>query len=274
MAREANVGATFSEAMDEASVESSGNFALSKNSDGSSVAAIVTYDPATKKATLNPDAPLDPQATYTATIKGGTGGVKDFSGNLLAEDKVWSLTTTLPCTITGTSSAETLTGTTGDDVICAGAGNDTVQALEGNDTVKGEGGADQLHGGIGDDRLDGGLGTDTANFTGALAAISASLAEGTATGEGSDTFSGVENLIGSNQADTLTGSEANNTLNSGNGVDSIIGLAGADRLLGVGGNDTLDSRDGVEGNHTLDGGGGTDACTTDATELSIVGCER
>jgi hypothetical protein len=270
---DANVEATFSEAMDETSVENPGNFTLTKDSDGSSVAASVSYDPSTNKATLNPDAPLDPQSTYTATIKGGTDGVKDSSGNPLANDEIWSFTTTLPCTIPGTSNAETIMGTSGDDVICAGAGNDTIQALEGNDTIRGEGGADQLHGGIGDDRLEGGLGTDTANFTASVASVTASLEAGTATGEGSDTFSEVENVIGSNLADMLTGSGANNTLNGGGGNDSIDGLGGADTLKGVGGNDSLDSQDGVEGNDAVDGGTGTDTCTMDATELSILSCE-
>jgi hypothetical protein len=30
----------------------------------------------------------------------------------------------------------------------------------------------------------------------------------------------------------------------------------------------------VEGNDAVDGGTGTDTCTTDTTEKSIVGCER
>jgi Ca2+-binding RTX toxin-like protein len=272
---DASVEATFSEAMDETSVESPGNFTLTKNSDGSSVAASVDYEPSANKATLDPADPLDPQSAYTATIKGGTDGVKDSSGNPLANDEVWSFTTTLPCTISGTSAAETISGTSGNDVICAGAGNDTVQALEGNDTVRGEGGADQLHGGIGDDRLEGGAGADTANFSGsqAIEGITASLEDGTATGEGSDTFSEVENVTGSSQADTLRGSEANNTLNGAGAEDSIVGLGGADTLKGASGPDTLDSQDGQEGNDAVDGGAGTDTCQTDATELSILNCE-
>jgi Bacterial Ig-like domain/RTX calcium-binding nonapeptide repeat (4 copies) len=271
VAPEANVEVAFSEAIDPSSLTST-TFTLSKPY-GAPVAASVGYDPSTKKATLDPDAPLDPKATYTATVKGGTEGVKDLSGNPLVSDELWSFTTTLPCTIVGTPSAETITGTSADDVICAGAGNDTIKALEGNDTLRGEGGTDQLHGGIGDDELDGGLGTDTANFSGSLASISASLTDGTATGEGSDFFSGVENIIGSEQADHLTGSAENDTLNGASGADSIAGLGGADALKGSGGGDTLDSRDGVKGNDTVDGGTGTDTCTTDATEKSVVGCE-
>jgi Ca2+-binding RTX toxin-like protein len=270
-ALDVNVEGTFSEAIDPSTLTNT-TFILSEPY-GTAVAATVTYDPATRKATLNPDAPLDPQSSYTATIKGDTGGVKDSSGNALANDKIWSFTTN-SCTISGTPNGETITGTSGDDVICAGAGTDTIQALEGNDTIKGEGGADQLHGGAGNDRLEGGADVDTANFSLAQGTIFASLLAGTATGEGSDTFSDVENVIGSNQADTLEGSAANNTLNGGGGADKIVGLGGADTLKGVGGNDTLDSQDGLEGNDAVDGGTGTDdRCTTDATELSIISCE-
>ena len=267
----ANVEVTLSESIDPSSLTST-TFTLVEP-DGTQVAAHLAYDPATKTATLNPDADLDPQSNYTATIRGGTNGVKDSSSNPLASDQVWSFSTTLPCTMSGTPTADTLTGTSGDDVICGLGGNDTINGGEGNDTIRGEGGTDQLHGGPGDDDLEGGLGTDTANFSGSVASISASLADGTATGEGSDSFSGIESLFGSNQADTLSGSEANETLNGAGGADSIVGLGGADALKGSGGGDTLDSRDGVEGNDTVDGGAGTDTCLRDATELSIVGCE-
>jgi Ca2+-binding RTX toxin-like protein len=125
------------------------------------VPATISYDPTTKKATLDPNVDLESGLTYTATIKGGTDGVKDVAGNSLAADEVWSFTTTAACTIVGTSNSETLTGTPADDVICAGGGNDTINGLEGNDTLRGERGADRLHGGVGDDYLDGGTGTDT-----------------------------------------------------------------------------------------------------------------
>jgi Ca2+-binding RTX toxin-like protein len=179
------------------------------------------------------------------------------------------------CTVTGTSSGETLTGTPQNDIICGGGGSDTLRGLEGNDILKGEAGADKLSGGAGDDTLDGsGTGTDTADFAGSPAAIIASLAGNTATGEGYDTLIGIENLIGSNGPDSLTGSEANNTLNGGSGTDTIVGLGGADILKGAADNDALDSRDDVAGNDTLEGGAGTDTCTTDATEKSVTKCER
>jgi Ca2+-binding RTX toxin-like protein len=184
------------------------------------------------------------------------------------------------CTKTGTSGNDVISGTSGDDVICAGAGNDTVKGLGGNDILRGEAGNDKLLGGVGDDTLDGGLGTDTASYSASLTAVTASLATNTASGEGSDTFSTVENLLGSSKADTLTGSGANNTLTGGGGNDTerggagkdkVVGSGGADNLFGEDGSDTVNSKDGVSGNDRLDGGAGTDTKVTDTKEASIVG---
>jgi Bacterial Ig-like domain len=57
------------------------------------VTAQVTYDPATKKATLDPDG-LQGGSTYTATIKGGSEGVKDTQGGSLTRDFSWTFHTT------------------------------------------------------------------------------------------------------------------------------------------------------------------------------------
>jgi hypothetical protein len=204
------------------------------------------------------------------------------------------------CTITGTSANDTLTGTSGNDVICGGGGNDTIKGAGGNDTIKGEGGADKLFGEAGDDALDGGTGNDTADFSGSLASVTASLASGTATGEGSDTLLGVDSLIGSSKVDALSGNGGANTINGGGANDTIEGLGGNDKLTGSGGNDTLrggagndsvvgsggadslfgddgddavNSKDNVSGNDSLDGGAHVngDTAVTDATEKSVTG---
>ena len=70
---------TFSEAMDSSTINGS-TFTLVKQGTSQPVAAQVTYDRRPKKATLDPDADLDPSATYTAAVKGGTSGVKDPRG--------------------------------------------------------------------------------------------------------------------------------------------------------------------------------------------------
>jgi hypothetical protein len=93
----ANVEATFSEAMDPATL-TTGTFTLARQDLlgllSTPVSATVTYDAASKKATLNPDANLQVGATYTAIVKGGSSGAKDAAGNPLAADKIWSFTTT------------------------------------------------------------------------------------------------------------------------------------------------------------------------------------
>jgi Bacterial Ig-like domain len=88
----ANMEATFSEAMDSSTINGS-TFTLAKQGASQPVAAQVTYDPANKRATLDPDADLEAGSTYTATIKGGGSGVKDPAGNPLGEDESWSFTT-------------------------------------------------------------------------------------------------------------------------------------------------------------------------------------
>src|SRR5207245_2747936 len=57
------------------------------------VPATVSYNAATRVGTLTPSAGLSASKTYTATITGGSGGVKDLAGNALASDVVWSFTT-------------------------------------------------------------------------------------------------------------------------------------------------------------------------------------
>ena len=92
----ANVDATFSEEMNEGSVEIPGAFTLKLGS--SAVAATVSYDPTTKKATLDPSSDLEANTTYAATITGGSTGVKDLAGNALEQDYSWTFTTTADTT--------------------------------------------------------------------------------------------------------------------------------------------------------------------------------
>lgn len=105
----ANVTATFSEPMDHTTINAT-TVSL-KNSTNVTVPATVTYNAATKQATLDPTATLL-SGTYTATIRGGTTApvVKDISGNALATTKTWSFTvvgTTCPCTVWPASTVPT-----------------------------------------------------------------------------------------------------------------------------------------------------------------------
>jgi Ca2+-binding RTX toxin-like protein len=276
--------AFFSEDMDRSTLTTS-TFTLTKQGSSTPVSARVEYISTVRKVLLTPSSDLATNTTYTARVKGGAGGAKDLAGNALAQDDTWTFTTAssqppTSCTITGNDTAQTISGTSGDDIICARGGNDTIKGLGGNDILKGEAGNDKFLGGVGDDTLDGDIGTDTASYSASLTAVNASLATNSSTGEGSDTFVGVENLLGSSKADTLTGSGANNTLTGGGGNDTerggagndkVVGSGGADFLYGEDGADAVNSKDGVNGNDSLDGGGGTDTKVSDATEKSIVG---
>jgi outer membrane protein W len=83
-----NVTATFSEAMDAATINDT--TVTLKNAAGAAVAAGVTYDATSRVVTLNPNTDLAASTAYNASI--GTG-VKDANGNALATAKTWSFTT-------------------------------------------------------------------------------------------------------------------------------------------------------------------------------------
>ena len=92
VALDANVQANFSEAMDASTITGT-TFTLTPAVKGATpVAATVSYDPTTNKATLDPNVALQAGKSYTAKVKGGTSGVQDSVGNPLVADKVWTFT--------------------------------------------------------------------------------------------------------------------------------------------------------------------------------------
>ncbi len=125
-----------------------------------------------------------------------------------------------------------------------GDGNDTIAEFEAivgsgfNDTLTGDALANTLNGRTGNDALDGGAGIDTATYVQSGGGVAANLATGTATGaDGSDTLANIENLVGSNSDDTLTGDAGVNVLSGGGGNDVFEGKGGQDTLDGGGGTD-------------------------------------
>jgi len=88
-----------------------------------------------------------------------------------------------------------------------------------------------LYAAAGNNVIDGGLGSDTASYQYATAGVTVSLASTVAQatgGSGIDTLKNIENLTGSNFADTLTGNASSNILNGGIGADTLIGGDGSD----------------------------------------------
>lgn len=94
--------------------------------------------------------------------------------------------------------------------------------------------ANNLTAGAGNNVINGGTGIDTASYASALSGVSINLGitTGQATGgSGSDQLLGIENLLGSQYADSLTGNGAANVLNGGAGADSLVGALGNDTYV-------------------------------------------
>ncbi len=87
---DSNVRATFSEAMDPATINGS-TFVL-RDASNNAVSAVVTYEPASRSAILDPDGLLSAGATYTATVVGGLADPRalDLLGNPLDSNRTWT----------------------------------------------------------------------------------------------------------------------------------------------------------------------------------------
>lgn len=117
-------------------------------------------------------------------------------------------------------------GTDGNDILIGSSGDDTLSGLGGDDLIDGRGG---------NDTIDGGLGADTLDMSGAGAAGSlVDLASGTAfsTATGIDSLANIENVKGSDGADSLNGDGNANVLTGGSGNDVLTGRGGADTIDG------------------------------------------
>jgi Ca2+-binding RTX toxin-like protein len=213
------------------------------------------------------------------TVNLGMIGDQVVNGNLTL-----NLTAAQVEQVTGGNADDTITGNTLNNVLTGGSGNDILSGMDGTDTLNGDDGADILNGGAGGDTLNGGadndtltggagndiyvfdtntaLGTDTVteaaaggtdrlNFSTSNDGIAVNL--GTTGNQFINsnltlnlTTEQVENVIGGNGDDTITGNTLNNALTGGSGNDTLNGMDG---------NDTLNAGD---GDNILNGGNGTD----------------
>ena len=118
--------------------------------------------------------------------------------------------------------------------------NNLIIGNSGNNSLMGGDGDDTLKGGAGADTLDGGSGNDTASYDTSNAAVTVNLTTGVHSGghADGDVLISIENLIGSNFDDVLTGNTGVNRIEGGSGQDTLDGGGGADTLVGGTGNDT------------------------------------
>jgi len=142
--------------------------------------------------------------------------------------------------IIGSDFADTLVGGGPAAILDGMDGNDILFDYGGSATMNGGVGNDFIQGGYGADIIDGGTGIDTISYA-QTGSVNINLLTGVGTGfnaEG-DTFVNVENVIGSNAADVITGDANNNIIRGLNGSDTIKGGGGNDSLYGGGNADTF-----------------------------------
>jgi Ca2+-binding RTX toxin-like protein len=202
-------------------------------------------------------------------------------------------------TLIGCNSADVLVGGDGLDKLMGGRGDDVLKGKGGNDIFdyKVGDGADFMDGGTGSDSLAivgtssndtlnalvshgeisgvaGGMvnnieqitlalgaGNDTLSYAGTVAGVAVNLATSSATGFIS--IGDVENVIGGNGNDALTGDASANVINGGAGGDTITGDAGADKIDVGNANDNV--QDHVVYNAANEGGAGEMISDFDST---------
>lgn len=176
-------------------------------------------------------------------------------------------------------SADGLLGGSFDDRLIGDGNDNDLAGRAGDDTLIGHGGGDSLSGQQDDDIYRGGPGFDVAEYYDQAAAdervigpMNVNLRTGIATGDGTDTLSGIEGATGSDKADTMIGDGKGNsffwlfggddTVRAGGGNDFVESSVGANALSGGAGRDLVAFLDGKDFDHqhpavTVDLGAGT-----------------
>jgi Ca2+-binding RTX toxin-like protein len=150
--------------------------------------------------------------------------------------------------LVGGSQADALQGGAGMDTILGGEGNDTLSGGGSEDHLRGGEGDDTVRGGAGADQIDGGPGHDIASYEGSGDGVTVRLWAGDGSGGTAhgDTLTGIEDLCGSDFADTLVGDDGGNRLFGGAGSDALWGNSGDDVLIGGAGADALFGQTGFD----------------------------
>jgi hypothetical protein len=172
-------------------------------------------------ATISQAANMLPQssgATATTSSVVGTSGVDTLhaiTGTVLVQglDGNDMLTGSI-----ATGSPVTLEGGLGDDKLVAGVAGDWLY---------GQGGNDILRGGGGNDHIDGGLDNDTLTYAGNSTPVTITLATSTVTGTGSgtDVYTNIETIVGSDANDTIVAASLSDIssvfVDAGAGTDTL-----------------------------------------------------
>ncbi|MDB5294253.1 MAG: type secretion target repeat protein [Phycisphaerales bacterium] len=206
----------------------------------------------------------------------GDAGDDDVHGGA-GDDQMWG-SDQGKNTLQGDAGDDVIIGGSRADVMVGGSGNDDLSGRGGSDFEAGGGGDDTLAGGGGADDLYGGTGTDAVDYSDDIYQNTATSPAGvvvtlddvandglfTYASDGDNAHGDIEDIVGTKNADVLTGSAAGNRIDGGGGDDEIHGGGGGPDVLGGGdGNDRLYAKNGVFGD-LLIGGAGTDRAWIDS----------
>ena len=132
----------------------------------------------------------------------------------------------LPDSLTGDGKSNLLIGLGANDTLDSGGNSGTLDASDGAaDILVGDGDPAATPG---DDTIVGGSGLNMASFEGSAVGVTVDLQFGTASGEGTDTLTGIQGIIGSPFNDDLTGDIGSNAFEGAGGNDTVDGSAGRD----------------------------------------------
>ena len=203
--------------------------------------------------------------------------------------------------ITGGAGNDTITTGDDSDTVDGGADTDTISTGDGADDITGGNGNDIINAGAGDDtiteeesgtdQITGGTGTDQVSYRSFTSGITIDLtsdAGGAYTGfsevsssGASDYITEIEQILGTDFVDNMTGDTNDNllygydggdTINGGDGDDTIRGGLGSDTLDGGNNTDTLDFSDlgGIIAITDLDLNSGTQTATASNADVDTI----
>jgi Ca2+-binding RTX toxin-like protein len=217
----------------------------------------------------------------------GNGGKDTLTGGALSDS------------IDGGNAKDTIFGGVGDDLLIGGFDGDSLSGGSGADEIRDGGGSDTVDGGSGDDLIDttggvkdeinviaagtgddvilggksddlinGGVGLDTVSYAASSKGVTVNFWNGAGSGGDAknDTYSLVENAVGSAFVDTFIGNTSANIFEGGDSSDTFKGRGGNDTLVGGAGNDVIM---GGAGGDQMDGGGGIDTLSYEDSNTSV-----
>lgn len=155
----------------------------------------------------------DIECDVVVNLSQGTASGSEIGNNVVTDFEI----------VSGGSGDDTLSGSSGDDFLDGGTGNDTLFDGAGQDTVSGGHGNDviQAEADGDDDVFEGGDGCDRLDYSSSEDGITVDFTEGTASGSdiGSDTFCGIETVVGGSGDDRFVVGQQPVVLEGGEGDD-------------------------------------------------------